>query len=50
MTLVVFQSDEKYVHYYKDDVSDAEELTRELMVLLVSISGKYYSKISLLRR
>ena len=26
----------------KDDVSDAEELTRDLMALLASFSGKYY--------
>lgn len=34
----------------KNDVSDAEELTRDLMALLVSFSGKYYGKRSLLRR
>lgn len=33
-----------------DDVTDAEELTRDLMVLLVSFSGKYYGKRSLLKR
>ena len=34
----------------KEDVSDAEELTRDLMVLLVSFSSKYYGKRSLGRR
>jgi predicted site-specific integrase-resolvase len=34
----------------KDDVSDAEELTRDLMALLASFSGKYYGKRSLDRR
>ena len=34
----------------KEDVSDAEELTRDLMALLVSFSGKYYGKRSLGRR
>ena len=34
----------------KEDVSDAEELTRDLMVLLASFSGKYYGRISLERR
>lgn len=34
----------------KDDVSDAEELTRDLMALLASFSGKYYGKRSLERR
>ena len=33
----------------KEDVSDAEELTRDLMVLLVSFSGKYYGRRSLER-
>lgn len=30
----------------KEDVSDAEELTRDLMALLASFSGKYYGKRS----
>lgn len=34
----------------KDDISDAEELTRDLMALLASFSGKYYGKRSLNRR
>ena len=34
----------------KEDVSDAEELTRDLMALLASFSGKYYGRISLERR
>lgn len=34
----------------KDDISDAEELTRDLMALLASFSGKYYGKRSLDRR
>ncbi len=34
----------------KEDVSDAEELTRDLMALLASFSGKYYGKRSLDRR
>ena len=34
----------------KEDVSDAEELTRDLMALLASFSGKYYGKRSLGRR
>lgn len=34
----------------KEDVSDAEELTRDLMALLASFSGKYYGKRSLERR
>ena len=33
----------------KEDVSDVEELTRDLMVLLVSFSGKYYGRRSLER-
>ena len=28
----------------KEDVSDVEELTRDLMALLASFSGKYYGK------
>ena len=36
--------------YDKEDISDAEELTRDLMVLLASFSGKYYGKRSLERR
>lgn len=32
-----------------DDISDAEELTRDLMVLLASFAIKYYSKRSLLK-
>ena len=28
----------------KEDVSDTEELTRDLMALLASFSGKYYSR------
>ena len=34
----------------KEDVSDAEELTRDLMALLASFSGKYYDRRSLERR
>lgn len=34
----------------KVDVSDAEELTRDLMALLASFSGRYYGKRSLDRR
>lgn len=34
----------------KEDVSDAEELTRDLMVLLASFSGRYYGRRSLERR
>lgn len=34
----------------KEDVSDAEELTRDLMALLASFSVKYYGKRSLGRR
>jgi putative resolvase len=34
----------------QDDISDAEELTRDLMALLASFSGKYYGKRSLDRR
>ena len=34
----------------KEDVSDAEELTRDLMVLLASFGGKYYGRRSLERR
>jgi putative resolvase len=34
----------------KEDVSDAEELTRDLMALLASFSGKYYGRRSLNRR
>lgn len=34
----------------KEDVSDAEELTRDLMALLASFSSKYYGKRSLGRR
>ena len=34
----------------KEDVSDAEELTRDLMVLLASFSGKYYGRRNLERR
>lgn len=34
----------------KEDVSDAEELTRDLMALLASFSGKYYGRRSLDRR
>ena len=34
----------------KEDVSDAEELTRDLMALLASFSGKYYGRRSLERR
>ena len=34
----------------KEDVSDAEELTRDLMALLASFSGKYYARRSLERR
>ena len=34
----------------KEDVSDAEELTRDLMALLASFSGKYNGRRSLERR
>lgn len=34
----------------QEDISDAEELTRDLMALLASFSGKYYGKRSLDRR
>lgn len=34
----------------KEDVSDAEELTRDLMALLASFSGKYYGRRSIERR
>ena len=34
----------------KEDVSDAEELTRDLMALLVSFSGKYYGRRSIEHR
>lgn len=34
----------------KEDVSDAEELTRDLMALLASLSGKYYGKRSIENR
>ena len=34
----------------KEDVSDAEELTRDLMALLASFSSKYYGRRSLERR
>ena len=34
----------------KEDVSDSEELTRDLMSLLASFSGKYYGRRSLERR
>ncbi len=34
----------------KEDVSDAEELTRDLMALLASFSGKYYGRRNLERR
>lgn len=34
----------------KEDVSDAEELTRDFMALLASFSGKYYGRRSLERR
>lgn len=34
----------------KEDVSDAEDLTRDLMALLASFSGKYYGKRSINRR
>ena len=34
----------------KEDVSDAEELTRDLIALLASFSVKYYGRISLERR
>ena len=33
----------------KEDISDAEELTRDLMALLASFSGKYYGRRSLER-
>ena len=31
----------------KEDISDAEELTRDLMALLASFSGKYYGRRSI---
>ena len=31
----------------KEDVSDAEELTRDFMALLASFSGKYYGRRSI---
>ena len=34
----------------QEDISDVEELTRDLMALLASFSGKYYGKRSLDRR
>ena len=34
----------------KDEISDAEELTRDMMSLLACFSGKYYGKRSLERR
>ena len=34
----------------KEDVSDTEELTRDLMALLASFSGKYYGRRNLERR
>ena len=34
----------------KEDISDEEELTRDLMALLASFSGKYYGRRSLERR
>ena len=34
----------------KDEISDAEELTRDMMSLLACVSGKYYGKRSLERR
>lgn len=34
----------------KEDVSDEEELTRDVMALLASFSGKYYGRRSLKRR
>ena len=34
----------------KEDISDAEELTRDMMALLASFSGKYYGRRSLKRR
>lgn len=34
----------------KQDVCDAEELTRDLMALLASFSGKYYGRRSIERR
>lgn len=34
----------------KEDVSDAEDLTRDLMALLASFYGKYYGKRSIKRR
>ena len=40
----------KFVNSTKEDASDAEELTRDLMALLASFSGKYYSRRSLERR
>lgn len=33
----------------KEDISDAEELTRDMMALLASFSGKYYGRRSLKR-
>ena len=36
--------------WHTADVSDAEELTRDLMALLASFSGKYYGRRSLERR
>lgn len=35
---------------YKEDASDAEELTKDLMALLASFSGKYYGRRSLDKR
>ena len=34
----------------KEDISDAEELTRDMIALLASFSGKYCSRINLKRR
>ena len=34
----------------KDEISDAEELTRDMISLLACFSGKYYGKRSLERR
>ena len=34
----------------RNKISDAEELTRDLMALLASFSGKYYGRRSLERR
>ena len=31
----------------KEDISDAEELTRDMMALLASFSGKYYGRRNL---